>query len=511
MLGIQASGGSGRRLWAATATVIGCVCFWGAVAPSSALADGSIAGTVTGSDTHEPLAGICVFAGTFSVFDFASDVTDANGEYELTGLTPASDYHVTFAFAAAFGGGCSASTTYAGEAYDNQPDFNSGDNVAVTDGQTTQPIDAELDPTHFIRGTVTNEATAAPVANVCVLALNADGTPAGTLAFTDGSGQYAISINPGQYTVGFLPCDNADLAGEFYNDKRDFDAASPVTVPSSGDATGIDAALEPAAHISGTVTDEASAPVAGICVRGVDPQHQNVNFLQTTTDSNGNYDLGHLPASDYKIQFDTGTGCGSSGLVGEFYDNKANFAGADTVTVTEGQHRTGFNAVLGSGSSISGTVTDDVTGDPIVGACVSFSPYSGPGTFYSATTNASGVYTKTGMDPGTYSAYFSDCGGTHFGEYYDDAINFSDRDPITLGADQHLTGVNAASPRPARSAATSRGRGVRTWRTSASTRWTKTEATTVAPPPTPTAITRSAASSRAPTTSASRPAAAATT
>ncbi len=53
--------------------------------------------------------------------------------------------------------------------------------------------------------------------------------------------------------------------------------------------------------------------------------------------------------------------------------------------------------------SLTGTVTDDATGDPIAGATVTFGGLSsGLGDDYAATTDAEGGYTITGIIPGTY-------------------------------------------------------------------------------------------------------------
>ena len=53
-----------------------------AVNAGAAWADGGISGNVT-DELGDPIPGACVFAGSNTVSDSGTDVTDANGDYEI--------------------------------------------------------------------------------------------------------------------------------------------------------------------------------------------------------------------------------------------------------------------------------------------------------------------------------------------------------------------------------------------------------------------------------------------
>ncbi len=157
---------------------------------------------------------------------------------------------------------------------------------------------------------------------------------------TDLNGEYEITgLDAGTYIVKFWAV-NTGYFSEWYNDKADFGTADPLMVTDPGSITGIDAVLEPSGSISGTVTDESSAPIAGICVF----VHGSVTgYLgDATTDSNGDYTVSGLPAGNLKVEFDA---CGSN-YISEWYDDKAGFLTADLVPVTVPNTTAGIDAVL---------------------------------------------------------------------------------------------------------------------------------------------------------------------
>ncbi|MFI5122355.1 MAG: Ig-like domain-containing protein, partial [Vicinamibacteria bacterium] len=107
------------------------------------------------------------------------------------------------------------------------------------------------------------------------------------------------------------------------------------------------AAVLPAAAqagtISGTVIDDGDLTgVQGACVAAFDPANPAIpggvrGF--TTTNASGAYSIGSLASGDYKVTFATpqnGCGSGPVSLVQEWYQDKADFASADLVTVGAG-------------------------------------------------------------------------------------------------------------------------------------------------------------------------------
>src|SRR5205085_1664872 len=112
------------------------------------------------------------------------------------------------------------------------------------------------------------DAKGADVTDACVQVQAVPFGPPSIPVHTDSSGNYTIGGLPagGSYEVYFSDCHNTgSWRPEWYSNAHT--PADAKTVDSSaGSATGIDAQLEPAATITGTVTDSANHPLAGICV-----------------------------------------------------------------------------------------------------------------------------------------------------------------------------------------------------------------------------------------------------
>ena len=74
-------------------------------------------------------------------------------------------------------------------------------------------------------------------------------------------------------------------------------------------------------------------------------------MLSTSTDATGAYAIRNLPPDDYKVRFRPA----SDDLTVEWNDDKADFTGADTVTVAAGATVSGIDAELeGGGGLITG-------------------------------------------------------------------------------------------------------------------------------------------------------------
>ena len=388
---------------------------------------GSISGTVTDEASGDPIAGICVNVSNDDFGFYGSDRTDSNGDYKITGLR-SGDYTVYFY-------DCTADE-YLSEYYDDRS--YPGDSVEVTAGSEIQNIDAALTKPGSISGTVTDEASGDPIAGICV---QAEGASYG-YDTTDSNGNYTITgLRPGDHTVYFYDCDGfpEDYLSEYYDDER-FNA-DPVSVTSGSETQNIDAALTALGSISGTVTDETSGdPLADICVSAQTPDFGF--YGSDRTDSDGNYKITGLRSGDYRVQF---YDCdGPRTYVTEYYDDKESFDAADEVAVTEGSETQNIDAALTKGGSISGTVTDEASGDPIAGICVSAQGGSYGG---SDTTDSDGNYKITGLRPGDHTVYFYDCDGfpeDYVSEYYDDERFSNNADPVAVTSGSETQNIDAA-------------------------------------------------------------------
>jgi uncharacterized surface anchored protein len=380
---------------------------------------GSISGTVTEQATGDPVAGTYI-----GVYDTAGKwagtaVTDTSGDYTVGNLGPGA-YKVAF-----------AKMPYAIEWWNGQPTFGSADAVAVTAATDTPGVDATLDMGGSISGTVTDESTGSPLAGVEVSTFSLMGWGFVGSASTDASGNYTVAgLAAGNYRVRFYaPPD----AAEWWDGQPDFGSADPVTVTAATDTPGVDATLDMGGSISGTVT-EASAgnPLTDAHINVYDAS----GYLAggTMTDASGHYMLGGLAAGDYRVAF------WAASYAVEWWNGQPTFASADPVAVTVGVDTPGVDAVL-VGGSLSGTVTEQATGNPLTGVYIGVYDTSGNwagGT----TTNSLGTYTLGNLLGGYYKVVFSKA--SYAIEWWDQQPAFGSADLVTVVAGGNTPGVDAS-------------------------------------------------------------------
>jgi len=385
---------------------------------------GSISGNVTDAQ-GAPRQDICVF-GQADGQNSLLGITDANGDYTITGLRQG-DYIVLFTSCA---GG-----DYLPEYYDDVQMRSQAEPVAVATGQDTPDIDAELNLGGKIGGTVSGPGNV-PADHICVEIYSQDGQYVGNYQ-TDESGLYETGpLAAGGYKVGFEDCETGEFKSEFYNDKANLDTANVVTVTAE-QTTPANAVLALSGAISGRVTGPGNAPLEGICVSVRDQSNDYVNDADTNED--GEYRIGGLGTGQYKVRFRP---CGNN-VIEEYYNDKPTFAAADNVAVTDGSTTANINAQLAAGASFSGTLTDE-QGDPLSDVCVD--AINAEGNYVDDTeTDENGEYALRGLGAGTYRAQFYYCGGpvNVAGEFYDDKASFATATPISLTAGSNRANVDA--------------------------------------------------------------------
>ncbi|PYP71293.1 MAG: hypothetical protein DMD36_04190 [Gemmatimonadetes bacterium] len=436
------------------------------------LGHASISGTVTDAATGAPLTDVCVVAydadsGRFKEF---SRMNAPDGTYRVPFL-PAGRYKVLFV-------DCGKGE-YVRQWYDGKRSFWVGGVVTLRERSNARGIDAALTLAGNVSGTVTDEATGRPVERIHVVLFAPDVNPPPFCpdeilgdAVTDVDGTYSFGGLPaGNYKVGFLDdfFEIEDVpyrryAPEWYNDKLKFDVADVVHVPLGVRTRGIDAALAVGGTISGTVTDEAGIPLSPVVVGAVPlasiPSSISGGFaVFGFTDPNGQYHLRPgLQAGDYKVVFvDAHFPQPTYAL--EWYNDKPDFAPADPVTVALGVDTPGIDATLALVGSISGTVTDAATGEPLSDICVSIEPReTAPcsctmicpgdiaGAFAFGTTGPNGTYTAAaGLPRGDYIVTFDDCSARgYLSEIYNDKQDRAVADPVAVMSGADTPGIDAA-------------------------------------------------------------------
>jgi hypothetical protein len=257
-------------------------------AAGEAAVPGSISGTVTAKVGDAALEGVevCAEAVASEGGGFGCATTDALGEYEIAGLA-AGQYKVEFS---------ARSIGYVSQFYAGRRSWGEADLVTVSAGLRTPGIDAELEESASISGTVTAAQTHLPVAGVEVCAFTTDEAEFGCDE-TDGAGFYAIKgLAAGQYEVFFSTAEiEAELVSQFL--------PYPLSLTAGQDRTGIDVALDPGAQIAGTVRLAATgAPLAGVevCVTEA-AEAWALGCLKTPP--SGRYRFLRLWAGPFKVVF----------------------------------------------------------------------------------------------------------------------------------------------------------------------------------------------------------------
>jgi hypothetical protein len=317
-------------------------------APSALAAEtGQIVGTVTDASTHAPIEGVevCVRApgGEHSG---QCETTGSNGEYIVSKL-PAGAYDVEFFVT----GGNAANRDYAMQFYSGKSRRAEAELVTVTADETTNEINAAMQPGGEITGVVTDAVTHAPIEGIQVCTGPPEGENLGFLvrcASTDANGEYTLpALVTGEYLVQFsaTPEGPLDYASQYYGNHMWPSQATRVPVTTGGTTSGIDAAMQPGGNITGRVT----AAATGAALKGVEVCVVSVSTVSNErcakTNASGEYTLPQLHAGQYAVEFGGSDG-ENLGYVREYYGGKASLAEADQVSVTVGVTVSGVDAAM---------------------------------------------------------------------------------------------------------------------------------------------------------------------
>lgn len=382
---------------------------------------GKITGTVTASETGSWIRQVDV-----TVYDavtgqwVTSASTDDSGVYTVSGLSTGT-YKIRFYGASG----------YLTQWYGNKADISSASVVSVTAAATTSGIDASLARGGSITGTVTESGsnTAIRWADVSVYdAVTGDWAGYGT---TDSSGGYTVVGLSGSYKIQFS---KSGYQSQWYGGASQTTAAV-VTVLAPQAVTGINAALIRGGSISGRVTEQATgAGIGSASVTAYDAVSWQC-LAWSSTDASGNYRFTGLPTGSYKI-YVSATGFPATWLGGRGDQNSA-----VAIAVTAPDVATGVNVALRPGGTITGTVTDQVSGAAIPNVYVT-AVNSVTGTEGGSSTDTTGVYSITGLAVGGYKVHFSASNG--YQDVWYDNKNPNKADTVSVIAAGTTSGIDAA-------------------------------------------------------------------
>ena len=383
----------------------------------------TISGTVTGfAGAVVPSAGVVVqrkVAGTDGRFwqDYATATTDASGNYTTT--VPPGTYRVRFSHADHVTEWHDGSTT---------PSRSTQLTVATAD----LDVDGALDRLGRVSGTVTGPSGVVSGATVSIWRYDntfGDGSFRQVrTATTNASGFYAVTgLQPGNYRVGFRA---PGLQSEFHADEADVEHADDVGVELNQTRAVSATLAAPTRQLSGTLTGATgtgSAPLSGaevVVSRRVVRLDDVVTWREVAVVQTGASGDWSVPVADgaYRVHF------AGDGWVDEYYDNVAAEEDATVVTVA-GASRTGLDAQLAPGGTITGTVMDAATSAPLADAEVfAFMPNGDDEEF--AFTDDAGTFTLSGLTPGEWVVQYGADG--HIDEYFDNQSTQATANRITV-------------------------------------------------------------------------------
>lgn len=311
---------------------------------------GRISGRITADGSLVPLADVFVDIYHLDGSYAGGAVTSLTGDYISSALAPG-EYLLQISPSTS-----GASQAYMAEFYNNQTSYYAAVPVGVTAGQNTSGIDASLALGGKITGRVTEAVTGDPLPDHPLRAYKM--SPQGDIygyyyANADLDGNYAFEGLPaGSYKVLFNLSDQLNLMEEYYNNQRTVETADLIYVADGMTVSGIDAALEKGAQITGRVINAGTGlPISGAYVFTVTPQG---NHAYGVSDNEGFYSINGLSTGEYLVSVNRYTYANT--MVGGF-ENPTH------VSVTAGEVTQGIDVALVRGAVIAGWVTGADNGE----------------------------------------------------------------------------------------------------------------------------------------------------
>ncbi len=294
-----------------------------------------------------------------------------------------------------------------------------------------------------ISGTVVGPA-AVPLAGICVTATGPSGR---LLARTNGDGQYTLAgLKAGRYTVGYADCTSPDSyaaraypGGSVHVAGGQRASLEPVTLTATSPMQAIateqayaqahESAAPSAANaattvkyaVTGTVSDKAGKPLAGICVTATGEIKLGGDFVFSVfakTNKDGRYAIPALPSGFHVVSWQLlfTVGCGNGGNYAPQWWRGAASAAKATALPASTHEITGIDATLTQGGSIAGVIRGkSASGPGLKGACVQAFGIGGQGgVSILAHSGAGGRYVLRGLGTGSYDVAFLACSAGNY-------------------------------------------------------------------------------------------------
>lgn len=281
---------------------------------------GTVAGRITGSDGG-PVTGVQVSIGRWisadaacSPGDVASQITDSEGRFSISGLLPG-DYSL---YAMDLAVHSSYVPTWSG----HQPSCVGSSKLSIELG--AEPIDASMS---LIAGaTITGRVTTLggqPVANAVVeLYQSVDSSMTRTTGDADGRYQFT-QLAPGSYVLRVAGPKGSSWVETWWPGATIRERAEVITVREGDTIDGIDTRLATGSRITGKVVDGDGGPIAGVHVSAWELMPSGywnpASGVGVKTNSAGEFALSKLHAGEYRLLYSPSSNYGNPVFVSSWW------------------------------------------------------------------------------------------------------------------------------------------------------------------------------------------------
>lgn len=360
---------------------------------------GTVAGVVTDSVTHLPVAGAVVASDLGGA---AVAMTDAAGRWTLEVDPGPVSFEVT------------------ADGYEPAPVLDtSGPEptpvIQVVAGETTSGLDVALDPWASLAGRATDGSGEGVEGVVVALYRSDDPTTVLTDATTGADGSWLLDEVPAGSVRLHLDASDTPFLSAWWKDAATFDDATTLSVAAGSSEVVGSQELVRGATVAGTVRDDAGDPVAGV---GVEVREENGGPAGwALSEPDGSYLVRGLQAGQYTI------GVAQAPWVALSYGQRRSADPVQYFSVPEAADVAGKNLDLVRGATIRGRVTVE-DGRPDVQPWVNVQPPHSSRQVGYVSFDDTG-YRVEGLETGSYTLQFSARvdGVTYRSEYWEDVTD----------------------------------------------------------------------------------------
>ena len=383
-----------------------------------------ISGTVT-NENGDPIADVRLEATKLTPPLFSKQTrTDSEGIYTLGRLLPGQ--YVVKAF----------SKEYVPEFYQNAYSNDEATIITITKDDSLTGFDFELETGARITGSV-KEDSGQPLENALITFYSPLAPRYRAHAISDENGNYSLNgLRPGDY-VAFA--NKQGFLRQYFDQQSTAENAQLIEVTLDQDLQGIDFNLSVTHALTGTIVSSTDdTPVRGAIIMVAKeanaplPGKRDKWLRKTRSGKDGKFAM-QLSPGRYWVM------AAADSFQAELYDNALSIDEATLVEITEDQH-TEIHMILDPLGSLTGTIIDSESGEPIEGAIIrifSENRKSAHKPVYHGNSDDQGNYTLSAIQSGSYKMVVQAAG--YIKEYYDNARFIHDATLIEITAAQTKT------------------------------------------------------------------------